>query len=96
MKRIIHLVAVGVICASVIGCACKKGKRYNSAYYDDCCSACSFRGGVAGSINGVVPPGPVVSPQTLGAYTGPIGRNVNPASLDVRSTAALTPDTVRR
>jgi len=96
MSRFLYLVAVGVIFASVIGCAHKKAKRYASASYADCCSPCACCDGVAGPINGVVAPGPVVSPQAIGVVPGPIGRNVAPSSLDVTSTAALTPAAVRR
>jgi hypothetical protein len=96
MRRFIYLVAIGVIFASAIGCAHKKAKRYTSAEYADCCSPCVCCDGVAGPINGVVVPGPVVSPQAIGAVTGPIGRNVTPTTLDVTSTAALTSPSVRR
>ncbi len=96
MRRFLYLVAVGVIFASVIGCAHKKAKRYTSATYADCCSPCACCDGVAGPMNGVVMPGPVIYPQAVGAVTGPIGRNVTPTSLDVTSTAAITPASVRR
>jgi hypothetical protein len=96
MRSFLYLVAVGVICASVIGCAHKKAKRYTSANYADCCSPCSCCDGVAGPINGVVVPGPVVSPQAIGAVSGPIGRSVSPTSLDVTSTAAVAPAAARR
>ncbi len=96
MKRFIYLFAVGVVFASAIGCAHKKAKRCTSAYYADCCSPCACCGSVAGPINGVVVPGPVALPQTVGAVTGPIRRTVSRTSLDVSNTAALTPDSIRR
>jgi hypothetical protein len=96
MRRFIYLVAVGVIFASAIGCAHKKAKRYTSAYYADCCSPCTCCGGGAGPINGVVAPGPVVYPQAVGPVAGPIGSNITPSTLEITSTAAVTPPSMRR
>jgi len=96
MRRFIYLVAIGVIFASAVGCAHKKAKRCTSAYYADCCSPCCCCDGVAGPMNGVAVPGPVVYPQAVGAVSGPMGRSVTPTLLDVTSTAALTASSVRR
>jgi hypothetical protein len=98
MKRFVYVVAVGVIFASVIGCAHKKAKRFSSACYADCCGPCSCCDGIAGPINGAVVPGPIVSSQPVGAVPGPVGRSLSPAStsLDVTNTAAATPASVRR
>jgi hypothetical protein len=99
MRRFLYLVAVGVIFASVIGCAHKKAKRYTSGYYADCCSPCCCCDGVAGPINGfALPPGPgpVIGPPVIGAAPAPGGRVVRPTALDATSTAALSPASTRR
>jgi hypothetical protein len=96
MKRFIYIVAVGIVFASVIGCAHKRAKRFCSAGYADCCGPCSCCDGIAGPINGAVLPGPVVSSQTVGAVAVPVGRNPAPTSLDVTNTAAVPAPSVRR
>jgi len=96
MKRFIYIVAVGVVFASVIGCAHKKAKRFTSACYADCCGPCSCCDGIAGPMNGAVVTGPFVSPQAVGAASGPIGRNPTPTSLDVTNTAAVPASAIRR
>ena len=96
MRRLIYLVAVGVIFSSAIGCAHKKAKRYTSANYADCCSPCACCDGGAAPIGGVVVPGPVVSPQAIGVVPGPIGRTLTPSTLEVTNTAAVAPSSARR
>ncbi len=96
MKRFIYLVAVGVVCASVIGCAHKKAKRFTSACYADCCSPCCCCDGIAGPINGALVPGPIVAQPAVGAVAGPIARNITPSPPDATNTAAIPPISIRR
>jgi hypothetical protein len=96
MRRFIYVVAVGVIFASVVGCAHKRAKRCGSACYADCGGPCSCCDGVAGPIYGPVAPGPVVASQPAGAIAAPTARTPAANSLDITNTAANTAPIVRR